>query len=172
MSFEQFYSSVISPDLRVIALHWHQRRKRRLLPGWSDLDPAAIKAQLPIVWAYTYDRDADEFFGRIAGGAVHKLFGRQFKGERMSVLQTAFSWPRLFDRAKRVVSEPALFHGCGMVFRHSESDSIGELIIMPLASDGERPDGILGAVEFKVQYRLSLKSAVADEQETWFSLNS
>lgn len=170
MIFSEFCADILSPNLRIVAKHWSDARGNRVMPGWNDLSPNAIKGQLPIIWAYTYDPDQDEFFGRIVGDTVHKIFGRAFKGERMSVLQTAFDRPRLFERAKRVISTPALFHGLGAVFQQSESDSVGERIIMPLASDGRHPDGILGAVEFKVHCKPSSEDRAPEEEERWFDL--
>lgn len=168
MIFDEFCADIVSPNLVAVARQWNEARRHRLMPGWHDLKPSAMKAQLPIIWSYTYNTTEDEFFGRIAGDTVHKIFGRSFKGERMSVLQTAFDRPRLFERAKRVISTPALFHGLGAVFQQSENESVGERIIMPLASDGKVPDGILGATEFKVR---SLHGRdVQSEDERWFAL--
>lgn len=170
MIFSEFCADIVSPNLRTVAQHWDAARGSGAMPGWADLSPVAIKGQLPIIWAYTYEPDQDEFFGRIAGDAVHKMFGRAFKGERMSVLQTAFDRPRLFDRAKRVISKPALFHGLGAVFQQTDSESVGERIIMPLASDGSHPDGILGATEFKVRTKPPGGDRTLVESEQWFEL--
>jgi hypothetical protein len=79
-----FEESILSPALKVVAAHWLAARRGRKTPGWAALMSTAIKAQLPIVWSYTYDPDSDLFTGRLAGERVAGLFGNDFRGLPMS----------------------------------------------------------------------------------------
>jgi hypothetical protein len=56
----------------------------------------------------------------------------------------------IFARHKRVVTEPAFSHGSGPVFTHARRYGTGERIILPLAADGVRSDGILGATVYRI----------------------
>lgn len=101
-----------------------------------------------MVWAYRYDRGSDSFTGRLAGEEIERLFGKTFRGRPMRELFPVLEFEEMFQRHKRVVSEPALFHGSGFVFRHLGREGIGERIIMPLADDGIQCDGILGTTKY------------------------
>jgi hypothetical protein len=146
--FSRFVARIESADLRAVALHWNQVRKNRLMPAWRDINAMEIRHQLPMVWAYRYDRGTDSFTGRLAGEEIERLFGKTFRGRPMRELFPASEFEEMFRRHKRIVSEPALFHGSGFVFRHLGREGIGERIIMPLADDGIHCDGILGTTRY------------------------
>ncbi len=168
MSFRTFEQAIVSSVLRHVAQHWNDVRGSRAMPGWSDIRPSHIAAELSIIWSYRYDRATDVFTGRLAGEQIEKIFGRTFRGTPMSELYSEKDFSKLFARSKRVVCEPALYRGQGMVFRHLDRYGHGERIIMPLASDGTLGDGILGAT----QYHSFVGAPALDppEHKDWFSL--
>ena len=84
MSFADFEQSIISKDPRHVAGVWHQACSGRQMPTWKDINPARLKAQLPIVWSYSYDADRDDFVGRLAGQAILGMSSGQFKGLTVS----------------------------------------------------------------------------------------
>ena len=51
MSFADFLAAIAEPALREVALHWNSARGARPMPGWKDIDPAAIARHLPILWS-------------------------------------------------------------------------------------------------------------------------
>lgn len=166
MNFHAFEQAIASPALKYVARHWNQVRGSRAMPSWADIQPSQIAAQLPIIWSYKYDRTTDVFTGRLAGDQIEQIFGKNFRGAPMSALYPEEDFPRLFARSKRVVCEPALYRGEGMVFKHVDHYGHGERIMMPLADDGIVGDGILGATHYK-----SFKgkhAADLPETETWF----
>src|SRR5258706_729721 len=79
-----FEHSIASPTLKVVAAHWLAARRGREMPPWASLMPSAIKAQLPVVWSYTYEAASDSFTGRLAGDRVATIFGKNFRGLPMS----------------------------------------------------------------------------------------
>lgn len=153
MSFADFAASIVSPDLRRVAAHWNQARGTRTLPGWRDIRPSAIAPQLPLVWAYAYDAQADDFVGRLAGDVIARLFGQTFKGIRMTQLQPRIDVSFLFSRSRQVIGRPALFRSNGDVFHMTDCHGYGERIIMPLAEDGIEADGIFGATQYQTSYQ-------------------
>lgn len=167
MSFADFAASIVSPDLKRVAMHWDEARGARLLPAWRDIRPAAIAPQLPLVWAYRYDPATDDFIGRLAGDVVVQIFGQNFKGVRMSQLQPKIDVSFLLDRCRRVIGRPALFRSNGDIFHQPDRHGYGERIIMPLSDGGGVADGIFGATQYQTSYQL--RSGALTEQ--WFDLD-
>jgi hypothetical protein len=124
-----------------------------------------------MVWCYDYDVDTDDFIGRLAGNAIVGISGIQFKGSKLSRLRPVDRYPRSLDRARRILHEPALYRGLGLVYRSPESCGFGERISMPLAGDGRSPPGIFGATEFKsLAEWQKIGASTEGEEEAWFSL--
>lgn len=168
MSFRAFFDAIASPDLRQVAQHWDEQRGARPMPGWEDIRPARIAAQLPFIWVYKFDRAAGLFTGRLAGDRIEQVFGKSFRGTAMGDLYAPADYPHLYARGKRVVCEPAFFRGAGMVFKHMGRIGRGERIIMPLAEDGTLGDGIFGATIYK--WLSDTPTEIEEEAESWFAL--
>ncbi|MDR3526077.1 MAG: PAS domain-containing protein [Rhizomicrobium sp.] len=168
MSFYAFEETITSPELREVARHWNNVRGSRAMPGWSDIRPAQITAQLPIVWSYKYDRAADAFTGRLAGDQIEQIFGRNFRGSPMTEIYPKGEFPKMFAQCRRVAYQPALYKCEGMVFCHLNRYGQGERIILPLADDGILGDGILGATKY--QSLGSTRTADPPYTESWFPL--
>ena len=165
-----FEKSISSLALKLVAAHWLAARRGRETPGWAALMPTAIKAQLPIVWSYIYDSDSDLFTGRLAGERVTGLFGNDFRGRPMSEAHPKDHYPVLFAKCKKALTEPALYHGSGLIFIASEKYARGERIIMPLSSDGITGDGIFGATDIPSFARDEIPEMNFDSEiGRWFS---
>jgi hypothetical protein len=87
MSFATYWQSIMSANLKHVAQVWHEARNGRPIPAWRDINPAKLKAQLRIVWSYSYDVKRDDFVGRLAGDAISGMSGGQFKGLWLSQLR-------------------------------------------------------------------------------------
>lgn len=170
-AFAQFESSIASADLKEVARYWHAICLGNRLPSWSDIRPAAIKSQLRIIWSYDHDAAHDDFIGRLAGVAITGLMKKQFKGARLSEIRPSDKYPRSLERARRVLKEPALYRGYGLVYKTDDIGGIGERIVMPLRSAGSVPAGIFGATAFKSVIDWAHAPCLSDkEDEQWFSL--
>jgi hypothetical protein len=162
LSFTDFLAAIAAPSLRDIANHWNTARGVKRMPGWRDIDPAAIAPHLGIVWAWRYDRESDSFTGRLAGDEITAAFGKDLRGKRMADFFAGWQYEAIFARHKRVVAEPAFAHGSGAVFIHAGRYGLGERIIMPLAADGISGDGIFGATVYSFVPAASESVAEAD----------
>jgi hypothetical protein len=173
-TYTAFEKTISSASLKAVARHWREicdKGHESQLPIWSDIRPAAIKNYLPIVWSYDYDAVADDFIGRLAGGKITRLSNKPFKGARLSEIRPNNKYPRSLIRAKRVVCEPALYRGQGLVYKTEESVGLGERIVLPLRQEGICPAGIFGATDFKsVSDWKDLSLNIQGEDEHWFSL--
>jgi len=169
--FAEFENSISSPALKQVAQHWLEICGPGRLPSWNDLRPSAIKAHLPIVWSYDYDVSRDDFVGRLAGVEITGVSTKPFKGTRLSELRPDDKYPRSLIRARRVLQEPALYRGQGLVYRTGGNSGFGERIVMPLVAQGTHPAGIFGATEYKSLAEWLLTSSdIKSENEYWFSL--
>jgi hypothetical protein len=172
MSLERFEHSIVSPALLNVARHWADARGGRRMPGWSDLKPAAIKDQLAFIWSWRFDSATGEFVGRLAGERIENIFGMSIRGKSMREAFAGYDYEKIYARHVRVATEPALYRGSGLIFRHFERFDVGERIIMPLAEDGEHPDGIVGATEFQSNFGPPSDEALhGPEIAEWFTLD-
>jgi hypothetical protein len=170
MSFADFARAIASPALKGVAAHWNDVRGPRAMPGWNDIKPHAIAAQLPIVWAYRYDPTTDSFTGRLAGEHITAIFGKSIRGLPMTKAYPESEYPALFARTKRVVIEPCFMRGRGIVFRHLGRFGTGERIVLPLAEDGVHGDGVIGATEYNVTSEPGREILAAGEVLEWFKV--
>lgn len=168
MSFTEFEQAIKSPALREVAQHWNEARGCRRMPDWADIRPSCVAAQLSIIWSYRYDRSRDAFVGRLAGDQIEKVFGKTFRGTPMEALYPTDQFPLMFKRFRRVVCEPALYKEEGKVFQVVDHCGFGERVAMPLSSNGELGDGIIGATLYDV---IRVKDARPNDDDVrWFAL--
>ncbi|MDE2184460.1 MAG: PAS domain-containing protein [Alphaproteobacteria bacterium] len=168
MSFTEFEATIRSSALKQVAQCWNEARGSRSMPGWKEMRPPRLGSRLSIVWSYTYDRSADTLTGRLAGDQIEAIFGKTFRGTPMAELYPPDQFREQFVRFKRVVSEGALYHLEGHVFKFVHRHGYGERIVMPLAEDGVLGDGVFGATAYD-----SVQALPAEELrdiEHWFSL--
>jgi hypothetical protein len=169
MSFAEFEKAIVSEDLKSVARHWDEARGGKQMPSWRDLKPKRIAGQLPIVWSYSYDTASDAFTGRLAGDRITLIFGKNFRGLPMAEAYPKHDFPRLFARSKRVITEPAHYHGLGMVFRHLGRVGCGERIIMALGKSGVS-EGIFGATSYPMEFSGHRPQVECEnEVDSWFS---
>jgi len=48
------------------------------------------------------------------------------------------------------VTEPSIVLQCGLVFQHEGHQGFGERLVLPLADDGERADGVIGVTTYEL----------------------
>jgi len=165
MSASEFLSAIQSPALRGIASHWNDARGAKRMPGWKDIDPAAIASHLDIVWSWKYDKEHDSFTGRLAGQTIIDALGGNLHGRRMQDFFSGKRFEGIFQRNRRIVTEPALVRETGHVFLLANRYGLGERIIMPLAADGIHGDGIFGATTYSIDPNAPLPVATADRYQ-------
>jgi hypothetical protein len=124
-----------------------------------------------ISFGRTCTSETDSFIGRVAGEEIKSIFGSNFRNVPMSELYPTESLATLSARSKRVMSEPAFFHGSGLVFRHLRRTKIGERIIVPFAPTAALGGGIWGATEYPCRVgKSSPEVELSGDVETWFSV--
>ncbi|MGD0189637.1 MAG: PAS domain-containing protein [Rhizomicrobium sp.] len=171
MSFTDFERAVATPALKAVVRHWNDVRGARRMPAWADIKPSAIGPQLAIIWSYKYDPVTDTFTSRLAGEKITAIFGKSLRGVPMTDIYPKDQYPALFARTKRVVLEPVLMRGHGLVFRHLGRYGTGERVMLPLGGDGKHGDGMLGATEYSITAEPTREQLATGEIEEWFAFD-
>jgi hypothetical protein len=146
--FSEFRSKVASSALQAIADHWRRACMDKPMPAWSDLSPSDLAPHFKRLWAFKYNRLTGDFTARLAGNRAMVGFGKSFRGTPLKDLHP----PHVFDLAQahmmKVVTERTAYYCSGKLFKIGSQVVEGERIILPLASDGQHGDGVLGATDF------------------------
>ncbi len=142
MSYALFCAAIKEPALLEIAAHWHAARGDRLLPAWRDIDAYALGRHLAIVWSWRYDFTRDTIRG--------KTIEECFVPDVATVVR---------QRYQAVMDGPSFMFSYGKVFAGAGRAGQGERIVLPLADDGIRADGVLGATV----YRLGITPTARDD---------
>jgi len=148
MAFEAFFASIVTMELRAIATHWAAARGAKRMPAWGDIDPVTIGRNLRYVWAWRYDAARESFIGRLAGEDIVRAFGKSPRGKPMHEFFTPETYEAYLPWHLRVIEEPAFLYGSGRVYHRVGRNFTGERIMLPLAENGTRGDGILGATYY------------------------
>lgn len=168
--FDTFISRIESPALLAIAKHWHEVRSSKRLPGWSDLTPSAIGPYLTRLWSFRYDAQTHQFIGRLAGNRIMVATGHSFRGTTLKELHP----PHIYEKSQaefiRIVTGPTVYRCRGPLFRAGGHTVDGERIILPLAEDGSRGDGLLGASEYPIPAVTGIPFELISENVEWYSI--
>lgn len=123
--------------------YWASLRQGGSLPGRAHLDPNAIKRHLPTV-SLTERDGAGRYRLRLAGTGLYGVYGREITGKALDEVyapEAAAYWRHELDR---VVEKGRPGVGCHSLSWRGQSHLSLLWIRLPLASDGQRVDMILG----------------------------
>ncbi len=164
----EYLKQISHPDLRQVANHWFDARGQRLMPAWEDIRPQAIAHQLKYTWAYRYQRESQQFIGRLAGVSIEARVHKSFRGHPMEDMFSGKELDWIRRCCLRVINSKSLHCGSGPIIAGAHPLGMGERIVMPLATDGVNADGVLGATI----YPESAENSVMDfyEREIWLPL--
>jgi hypothetical protein len=162
MSYRKLHARLQEPALIAVAEHWHASRGDREMPGWRDIDPAAIKQHLPIIWSWRWDAALGTLVGRLAGEQITAVLGVNVRGRPIEECFPPEVLETVIARYKRVMLEPAFMHSAGKVYGTVGGEGWGERIALPLATDGVSGDGIIGATVYRFGVRPRMGEASID----------
>ena len=124
--------------------YWSSCREAGRLPGRAHIDPCQFKRHLPTVSLIDVAWEPREYRLRLAGTGLYGVYGREITGKRLDDVYSPDAADYWRTELGKVVEggRPAVgFHS--MAWRGAAHMSI-LWIRLPLASDGERVDMILG----------------------------
>lgn len=166
MSFDAFVRAITSPALQDIARQWGGARGGHILPAWEQLDLAELGTQISLIWVYRYDPVTGRFTGRLAGDRITKGLGKNLRGLPLDDAHSAQDYLWVHRYLTRVVTEVLGYRSAGKLFRQAGRFVEGERIALPLASDGMRADGVLGASDYRHPH-LEGPFEILTENEVW-----
>jgi hypothetical protein len=150
MSYELLRAAITEPALLQIAAHWHAARGDRLMPAWRDIDACAFAQHLPIVWSWRYDFSRETFVGRLAGEEIKAMLGVAIRGKTIEECFAPGAVAVVRQRCQAVMDGPSLMVSHGKIFARAGHTGSGARIVLPLADEGVRSDGLLGATVYRL----------------------
>lgn len=139
------YSCFEHRELWTLFNYWHAKRDGRALPSRQDIDPVDLGPILSGIWLCDYEVEHDTIRYRLAGEAVSIATGiSTVRGKLLSDLVRPEEFARVNALMLRVLTEPAIFHTDGFVYRSVGRYTRAERLALPLSSDGETADGMVG----------------------------
>ena len=124
--------------------YWASLKAGARLPGRRNLDPADIKRLLPTVSLIDVLQDPIDFRVRLAGTGLYGVYGREITGKRLSEVYNTAAADYWRDELCKVVAERRPAVGVHSLAWRGASHLSILWLRLPLASDGDRVDMILG----------------------------
>ena len=129
--------------------YWASLRDGARLPGRAHLDPGGIKRLLPTISLIDVKHDPHgagpaEFRMRLAGTGLYGVYGREITGKRLSDIYNTAAADYWRVELGKVVAEKRPAVGVHSLAWRGASHLSILWLRLPLASDGEQVDMILG----------------------------
>ena len=137
------------PEFRQLYAYWRAKRKNGRLPSRNDIDPLAFPALLPGIFLVDVIRTpASETLGfrfRLAGTAHLEINQIEITGLTVEEAFSADHGRQARAAYEEVVATrtPKFFHGARAAVA-GRSHWVFDRLLLPLASDGETVDMLLG----------------------------
>ena len=140
-------AAIKSQRLRLLLDHYLAARGDKRMPSRQDIDPVQLGPVLPIIWVSVYEPQSNTFRYRLAGENVNEIFGLSVAGHLLSDFLDADRFKVTNETFLRILSEQAALLARGPIYRCTDRIAMGERLALPLSSDGETADGLIGATE-------------------------
>lgn len=139
--------AIDDPRLQKLYAYWCEKRGRRAMPSRRDIDPLDVRELMGNLTLIDVRPEPVEFRFRLAGSRIVDLFGKELTG-------------RAVDEARFLGKRPPFERQCGAVLESKEPSFIIILmgvehrrmvyrqLLLPLSSDGENIDVMLGGAVF------------------------
>ncbi len=157
----------MAPEIRAVVDYWSSLRQGGGLPGFRQLDPAALGALLPGIWVLDVVRDPYRFRFRLIGEQVLDSrptlplddAGTAGRGTAMPTPRKGMFLdeyhggplpPRMFEGFVRAVEchEPDWYEGTPLT-RHTRWIKALERVTLPLAENGRDVDALLNLTLYR-----------------------
>ncbi|HEY4941569.1 MAG TPA: PAS domain-containing protein [Rhizomicrobium sp.] len=146
-----FIAAPRHPDLKHLLEYWTARRGARMAPARADIRPAQIKTLLADVMIWNVDADGGPYTIRLVGDSIVRFVGRNNTGADATTGMPEDAAAMMTAVLTRVARERAPLFRIGKVYwLPDKSYRDFEACYLPLSSDGETVDLILGGVKFDV----------------------
>lgn len=152
--------------------HYLLVRAERPMPSRREIDPLALGPVLPFIWLSDYEPDKGTFRYRLAGEEVNAVFGSRITGKLLSEIVKGQRFTTVNQLFLRVVTEGMALHAEGPVYRCTDRMTFGERLVLPLSSDGETADGLVGVTVRGESVDLASEAARREQTYEFVPLDS
>jgi hypothetical protein len=137
------------PDLRALYEYWNSVRNERSMPARQNIDPTAIPKLLPFIIMYTVVPDGGGYIVRLVGEEVVQFVGRNLTGQPAGSIMKPPAAEMIIKILDAVSTERAPKFRAGKAHWHPAGAYRDfEACFLPLSSDGEIVDIVLGGIKF------------------------
>ena len=138
------------PRIFVFLEAWRRARHDTLLPLRSDFDPMSVPGLLAQMWMYRYDPVRGDFVCKLAGEEVNAAWGGSIKGKTLRQILGPDDHPIVLQRWKFIQRVPLIHYGSAEERLSALETRIAERLILPLASEPDTVDHILGLSLYRI----------------------
>jgi len=150
------FNPAVLPDhkLRHLYDYWRSLCRNGAIPSRHDIDPLDIPELLANVFLLDVVGDAEDFVFRLAGSLVEEAFSMPLRGRSIAEIQKAAGTPI------PVAHHIEVARGGGPRYREGSMLVAGRehwrthRLLLPLSSDGQRIDVLLGGAMFLLGDRI------------------
>ena len=137
------------PVLQKLLEYWQSKRGTRIVPSRADIRPSEIKSLLPDVMMWNVNASGERFTMRLIGENIVRFVGRNQTGKPATIDMPPDAAQAMIDILTQVVETRTPRFRIGRAFWLQEkSFRQFEACYLPLSSDGEAVDIVLGGVKF------------------------
>jgi len=137
------------PRLGLLYAHWNDIRGDRLLPIRQSLDPVQIPSVLSSIFLCDYEANTGRLRYSLVGEDIRSRYAEEIIGSYQDRLFEGAAREAHLQRTRIVMETPAIYYARGDVYGFAGRHGTGERLALPLSSDGERPDSLIGATIFR-----------------------
>jgi hypothetical protein len=124
--------------------YWASLRAAGRLPARADIHPACFKRHLPTISLIDVSNDPLDFRVRLAGTGLYGVYGGEITGRTLAEIYSGPAIGYWRDELTQVVQERRPAVGAHNLAWRGASHLSLLWLRLPLASDGERVDMVLG----------------------------
>jgi hypothetical protein len=133
------------PTLDALLAHWNGLRGSRPFPRRSEFDPASVPRLLPHIFIMERKPGSETFHYRLIGTFIEARVGRNLAGLTLAQFRDGAAHDHIHAVFATCLDERVPVFGQSRL--QGESSDIMQFyrLALPMSSDGELPDQILGA---------------------------
>ncbi|MGF1630936.1 MAG: PAS domain-containing protein [Kiloniellaceae bacterium] len=155
MAFEQRFHG---EALRALYTYWQELRIGRPCPSRTDIDPSKVVTVLPHIGLFDVEESPRRYRIRLMGTQIVSWYGSDLSGSYLDEIDFGAGPSETFSILDQVVDRVVAGHMTGEYTKLDGRTIRYERLFMPLSSDGEKVDMVVGAA-----YRLPTDVAIVGD---------
>jgi hypothetical protein len=135
-----------SDALKALEAYWRSKRRGDALPRRRDIDPWEMRAFLPHVFLVAVTQNPLRFWFRSVGGSISENFGENITGKYIDELDLEDDMQKeiIADYKTAATEARPVYSRCEYVKGDDQRHLRYERLLLPLSSDGQTIDTLLG----------------------------